>query len=118
LQAGGSFLSFFSVYVTVMDKSLWKHLPGDLVVEVVKHVEDLDVRRAFGIYGRLSDRQKSLNFHGKRVETGYLTSSDWYVRWEVGEKVYRHCKDIKTDKLSETVCVTSDRIYTVVWEHG
>jgi hypothetical protein len=101
-----------------MDESVWKHLPGDLVVEVVKHVEDLDVRRAFGIYGRLSDRQKSLNFHGKRLERGYQTSSDWYIRWEVGEKVYRHCKEIRNDKLSETVFVTSDRIYTEVWEHG
>ncbi len=47
------------------------------VLQVVQHVDDLDVRRAFGVFGRLSQQQLRLKFHGKKVETGYMTTSDY-----------------------------------------
>lgn len=95
---------------------MWTHLPLDLVMEVVKHVEDIDVRRAFGVYGRLSHQQLSLDLHFKPIETGYMTESDRWVRWVVGEKTYRLCRFYRRDTLREMMVVTSNNTYSIMWE--
>jgi len=92
------------------------HLPLDLVLEVVKHVDDLDVRRAFGVFGRLSHQQLSLDLQLKPIETGYMTESDSWVRWVVGEKTYRLCRFYRRDALREMVVVTANNIYDILWE--
>jgi hypothetical protein len=92
---------------------LWMNLPRDLVLEIVKHVQDMDTRRAFGVFGRLTQLQLDLNLQLKPIESGYMTESDRWVRWVIGDKTYRLCR---LCRRREMLVVTSNNIYTILYE--
>jgi hypothetical protein len=100
-----------------MDSSTWTRLPNDLVLRVLERVEDLETRRAFGIFGRLSPQQLSLQFVGKPIESGHMTPSVsyWCIRWTVGSSIYRLCSVFAHGDFRQVVCVRRDDAYDVVW---
>jgi hypothetical protein len=99
----------------------WRELPCEVFERHVLPMLSIDMRRAFGVFGRLSQRQLSLDFHVKMIETGYMRDGDSFIKWVVGERTYRRCRVYRAgrDTLWETMTVTRDteeNVYSILWD--
>jgi hypothetical protein len=96
----------------------WRELPREVFEMHMLPWLSIDMRRAFGVFGRLSQRQLGLNLHVKAIETGYMRDEDSFIKWVVGERTYRHCRFYKAgrDTLLERMIVASDGVCSILWD--
>ena len=100
----------------------WRELPCEVFERHVLPRLSIDLRRAFGVFGRLSHRQLSLDHRVKAIQSGYMRDEDSFIKWVVGERTYRHCRVYRAgrDTLWETLTVTSERegnVYSILWDN-
>ena len=96
-----------------MDPIIWQKMPHDVFRRTVGCIDDMDTRRAFGVYKRLSMDQLSLPFQAKRILKHEVGAS---IRWVIGGKVFILCRVFKETGVHECVATAEGGIGNVLWE--
>ena len=101
-----------------MDLSLWAHLPHDMVLEVIKRVDDIDTRRAFGVYAPLSPQRLQLQIQHKSINKGHWIINDYSISWAIAGKKYTHCRMFARNSYHDMLLVSHEGVFRVLWEQS